>query len=191
MTRSELDLHAAVPDDFDAADEAKILEFIEGVLERLRRLVEGNDLTIVESAHRLAGQMHTRRLAQVLVSDSQSSHHATEERDSYPEVERRGLLEVLPLRIHIIESPFPDVPNMIGVSGDLPDVLGEKSPGWSHLREISDGETRYESLRLALREFFDHEIDHALWLDGKPLFDAHADDDNRSYVQATDDQDAE
>jgi hypothetical protein len=177
MTRSELDLHAAVPDDFDAADEAKILEFIAGVLERLRRVVEGNDLTILESAHRLACQMHTRRLAQGLVSNSESAHHATEERDSYPEVERRGLLEVLPLRIRIVKSPFPDKPNMIGVSGDVPDVLGEKSPGWSHLREISQGETRYESLRLALREFFDHEIDHALWLDGEPLFNAHPQED--------------
>jgi hypothetical protein len=90
--------------------------------------------------------------------------------DPFDDVEFRGLLKILGLSA-------VEYHNIITVFGTVPDAETGQPQGWAHSYGVHTGEGRLVALRAAFLEFFEHELDHSLYLDGEPISDPHADDD--------------
>jgi hypothetical protein len=55
----------------------------------------------------------------------------------------------------------------------MPDAVDGTPAEIVHLRHGVPGESEDDAIRSAILEFFEHETDHCLWRDGKPVRDPH------------------
>lgn len=144
-------------------DAADILQYLleEGLVpERIR---QATDDVVTRLRFEALVEHRDAKLAFERVSSKQQT-------DDFPEVERRGIIALLNLG-------FRDNGGLISIHGSIPDVEEPRTGSWCHMRYTKDGESRYESLRAAVLEFFEHEMDHGLYVDGEPICDPHVGED--------------
>lgn len=98
--------------------------------------------------------------------------------DHFPGIERRGLLRQIGLTICVVRSPGQEPFYTVGA--DVLDAVDGSPTEIVQEHEGVAGEAEDDAIRSAILDFFEHETDHGLWRDGKPIRDPHADDDPNS-----------